>query len=108
ENAIKYSPDGGPVEVAVREDPARGEAEVSVRDHGIGIPPEHQAQVFERFSRVRTAASARIPGSGLGLYIAARIVAAHAGRIWVESGAGRGSGFQVTIPLASHSAQEGT
>ncbi|MBI4503977.1 MAG: response regulator, partial [Chloroflexi bacterium] len=47
ENAIKYSPDGGPVEVAVREDPARGEAEVSVRDHGIGIPPEHQAQVFE-------------------------------------------------------------
>lgn len=108
ENAIKYSPDGGPVEVAVREDPARGVAEVSVRDHGIGIPPEHQAQVFERFSRVRTPASARIPGSGLGLYIAARIVAAHAGRIWVESGAGRGSGFQVTIPLASHSAQEGT
>lgn len=107
DNAMKYSPDGRSVEVTVREDLAAGVAELSVHDDGIGIAPEHQAQIFERFSRVRTPATAHIPGTGLGLYIAARIVAAHGGRIWVDSAPGRGSTFYVTIPLANHDAQDG-
>lgn len=106
DNALKYSPDGGPVEVAVREDTAAGMAEIAVRDYGIGIPREHQAQLFQRFSRIRTAETAQIPGTGLGLYIAARIVAAMRGRIWVDSAPGAGSTFYVAIPLATPRGQE--
>jgi signal transduction histidine kinase len=108
DNALKYSPDGGPVDVTVRVDGAAGVAEVAVRDQGIGIAREHQGQLFVRFGRIRTPDAAQIPGTGLGLYIAQRIVSAHRGRIWVDSARGAGSTFYVTIPLAAPGVQEGT
>jgi PAS domain S-box-containing protein len=94
-NAVKYSPNGGPIEVHVR----GGEDEVttSVNDEGIGLTHGEAQHVFERFFRARS--TRRLEGSGLGLYICQSILAAHGGRIWVESGgSGRGSSFCFTLP----------
>jgi signal transduction histidine kinase len=73
---------------------------IYVSDQGIGIPPEEQELIFERFYRVDTRLRRDQPGSGLGLFIARAIVEAHGGRIWVESQVGRGSRFFFTIPLS--------
>jgi signal transduction histidine kinase len=97
-NAIKYSPDGGEVRVALRR--VAGEAVVTVSDQGIGIPPDQQERLFEPFSRLEQGQA--LPGSGLGLYISKGIVEAHRGRIWVESEIGNGSKFGVALPLGSH------
>jgi signal transduction histidine kinase len=78
-NAIKYSPAGGRVEITVRR--ARQEAEVCVRDYGIGIPTAERDQVFERFHRASNVRA--IPGFGLGLSMSREIVRAHHGRLWV-------------------------
>jgi PAS domain S-box-containing protein len=95
-NAIKYAPGGG--EILVRVEGAADEARVSVQDQGLGIPREALPRLFERFFRVD--ASGRPDGSGLGLYIARRIVEAHGGRIWAESdGPGQGSTFRLSLPL---------
>jgi PAS domain S-box-containing protein len=96
-NALKYAPDGGDVVVTVEADAARGEARLAVRDGGPGIPPEHQARLFERFYRADATGAG---GLGLGLYIARMIVEAHGGRIAVASAPGAGSTFTVTLPLA--------
>jgi signal transduction histidine kinase len=98
-NACRYSPSGG--EVAVRASAAGAELRVDVEDHGVGIPPDGVARLFQRFTRVRTADTASISGTGLGLYISRRIVEAHGGRIRVESEPGRGSTFSFTVPLAA-------
>jgi signal transduction histidine kinase len=98
ENAVKYSPNGGVVRIGAR---AEGDmAIIYVSDQGIGIPPEEQELIFERFYRVDTRLRRDQPGSGLGLFIARAIVEAHGGRIWVESQVGRGSRFFFTIPLS--------
>jgi signal transduction histidine kinase len=94
-NAIKYSPEGGPVRVAVTRDPDG--AVLSVTDEGRGMTPEELGRVFEPFQRVG-AAQGTIPGTGLGLFVARRIVEAHGGRITVESEPGRGSTFHVRLP----------
>jgi signal transduction histidine kinase len=92
-NAIKFGA-GKPVEVEVRT--ADDELMLSVRDHGIGIAPEQQARIFERFER---AVSLRhYGGLGLGLYIVRRIVEAHGGQVVVESVPGQGSVFTVCLP----------
>lgn len=92
-NAIKYGA-GRPIEVEVSRRGAAGR--LVVRDHGIGIAPEHQRRIFERFER---AASARhYGGFGLGLWIARQIVEASGGTITVESAAGAGSTFVVDLP----------
>jgi signal transduction histidine kinase len=78
-NAIKYSPAGGNVEITLRR--SGGEAELCVRDYGIGIPSEDRAQVFERFARASNVGL--IPGFGLGLSMSRDIVQAHHGRLWV-------------------------
>ncbi len=97
-NAVKYSPRGGEIEVRVRGFP--GKLECTVRDQGVGIPPEHLGRIFEKFSRVDNRATRGIGGTGLGLYITRSIVEAHGGTIWAESAPGQGSMFHFTLPLA--------
>jgi PAS domain S-box-containing protein len=99
-NAVKYSPEADKVVVtaAIEGD----ELVTRVRDFGIGIPAEKQAQVFDRFYRVEGADGPEhesFPGLGLGLYISAEIVRLHGGRIWVESQEGTGSTFAFALPL---------
>ncbi|MDX6427185.1 MAG: hypothetical protein QOD52_2590 [Gaiellaceae bacterium] len=95
DNAVKYSPTGGPVEVRVSQ--ANGSVVVSVRDHGPGIKRDDQRLIFEKFGRV--AAGNTKPGTGLGLYIARSIVETHGGTIAVSSAPGRGSTFTVKLPV---------
>jgi signal transduction histidine kinase len=95
-NAIKFSPDGGQITVSVED--AGSAVKVSVADQGVGIPKDQLDKVFERFYQVDGSASRRFAGIGLGLTIAKRIVETHGGRIWAESGVGRGSTFHFTIP----------
>ncbi|MDQ2716247.1 MAG: ATP-binding protein [Chloroflexota bacterium] len=96
-NAIKFSPTAGPIEVLVTTD--QKHVTFGVRDHGIGIPQDQQALIFERFYRVYGDRDTKYPGLGIGLYIAFEIVQRHGGRIWVESVEGRGSTFFFSIPL---------
>ena len=97
ENAFKYSPDGGAIRVELR---TRGElAVLSVSDPGIGIPPDQQKLLFDRYFRARNVSSRSYGGLGLGLYISRDIVERHGGRIWVESEVGHGSTFHVALPL---------
>jgi signal transduction histidine kinase len=97
ENAVKYSPDGGVVEVVLRR--VDGEVLLSVADHGIGIPEEDLPQVFERFHRAGNAESPHFSGMGLGLFICRGIVEQHGGHIAVASRPGRGTTFRVTLPF---------
>ncbi len=95
-NAVKYSPDGGTVWVGGRVDQTG--VTVYVADQGIGIPPEEQGRIFDRFHRVESGLHRRTEGTGLGLYLVKAIVEAHGGRVWVESAPGRGSIFMFTLP----------
>jgi PAS domain S-box-containing protein len=95
-NAVKYSPNGGTIWVGGRVDGAG--VTVYVADEGIGIPPEEQDRIFDRFHRVETGLHRRTEGTGLGLYLVKAIVEAHGGRVWVESAPGRGSIFMFTLP----------
>jgi two-component system phosphate regulon sensor histidine kinase PhoR len=100
-NAVKFSPNGGEVVVAVRSADREGELIASVRDHGIGIPSAAQPRIFERFYKVDRA---RVRGetgggTGLGLAIARHIVEQHGGRIWLESTEDDGSTFIFALPL---------
>lgn len=102
ENAIKYSPHGGPVTVHLhrRQEEQTGELiEISVEDKGIGIPPDAQARLFERFYRVPQAGS-ETRGVGLGLYIVHKLVEMHGGKLLVRSSGepGEGSCFEFTLP----------
>ncbi len=92
-NAIKFG-QGKPIEVEVDADPRT--ARLRVRDHGIGIPPEHLSRIFGRFERAVSTRS--YGGLGLGLYIASQIVEAHGGGIRVASEAGTGAAFTVDLP----------
>ncbi len=100
DNAVKFSPAGGEIEAAV----ARNDSEVvvSVRDHGLGIPADRQAHIFERFYRAHAEAGRGYSGLGIGLDISREIVALHGGRIWFESQPGHGSTFFFALPLAEH------
>jgi len=97
-NALAYTPRGGHIEVLARA--AGSEVEVSVRDNGVGIAPEHLSLVFERFYRVDRSRTRSTGGAGLGLSIVKHWVEAHGGRIWVESTLGQGSTFRFTLPIA--------
>lgn len=95
-NAIKYTPPGGQITVTARAD---GDfVFLHVRDSGIGIALEDQRHIFEKFYRVRSDATERINGSGLGLSIVKAIVEKHNGRVWVKSEPGQGSTFSVVLP----------
>jgi signal transduction histidine kinase len=97
ENAKKYSPEATPVAVAVWQQD--GEARVSVRDRGIGIPAGDLPTIFDRFARGSNVDDRKFHGMGLGLYICRGIVEEHGGRIWAESEIGKGSTFYVALPL---------
>lgn len=98
DNAIKYNTEGGRVEVEVAQD--GGTAAVTVRDTGIGIPPEHQSRVFERFYRVDKSHSKASGGTGLGLSIVKHAVQYHHGVIQLKSEVGKGTEIRVTFPAA--------
>ena len=100
DNALQYTPEGGRIKISIKV--IDGEARISVRDTGIGIPPEHLEHIFDRFYRVDKSRSRQNGGgSGIGLTIARALVESHGGRIWVESaGEGQGSVFQFTLPVA--------
>jgi signal transduction histidine kinase len=99
ENAAKYSPEGGPVEVALA---ARdGYVTFSVRDQGLGIPPEEHERVFEKFHRLDPNLTRGVAGTGLGLYICRELVGQMNGTIWVESSPGSGSTFSFSLPVAN-------
>ena len=98
ENAIKYSPDGGVIEMGV--EPAGGMVRFHVRDEGLGIPPAEQARIFEKFYRLDPDMTRGVGGTGLGLYICSELVERMGGRIWVESSAGEGSTFFFDLPPA--------
>jgi signal transduction histidine kinase len=98
-NAVKYSSEG--TEVSVFCEQKGRELMVSVRDQGVGIAPEEQVMIFERFYQVTLPEEGKPSGAGLGLAICKRIVEAHGGRIWVESVLGQGSTFKFTLPLAA-------
>src|SRR5262249_53044232 len=97
-NAVKYTDAGGTI--GIRSALGADAVRVSIRDSGIGIPPESLPHVFERFYRADPARSRDTGGSGLGLSLAQWIAEAHGGSIAVESAVGRGSTFTVTLPLA--------
>lgn len=93
-NAVKYSPAESTILVSARSE--KDHIRVAVRDEGIGLTAEERQQVFDRFYR----ASDRVEGTGLGLYMARTVVAAHGGTITVDSAPGAGSTFTVALPLA--------
>jgi signal transduction histidine kinase len=95
-NAIKYSPAGG--EIAVSTTSRDGIVDISIRDHGLGIPPEFKDKLFHRYERYEKSAT-KILGTGLGLALARQIVEMHGGKIWVESEVGAGSDFHFTLPV---------
>ncbi len=96
-NAVKYTPEGGRIEVELRREAER--ARVCVRDTGVGIAESERERIFERFHRGSTHSDE--PGAGLGLTIAGEIARAHGGSIEVEGAPGRGTTFAVELPLPS-------
>lgn len=97
-NAIKFTPEGGRVEVKLNASDDREAACISVRDTGIGLTEAEREEVFERFTRSDAARENAIPGSGLGLTIARAIVEAHRGQIHLTSRPGQGTTVTVTLP----------
>lgn len=103
DNAIKYSPNGGPITITARHH-ADG-LRIDVADRGIGLTREQSERLFERFYRVEGALSRTTRGVGLGLFICRSLVEAHGGRIWVESELGKGSTFCFTLPTLSEATE---
>ena len=104
DNAVKYSPDGGAVEVRVERNGAT--LRISVRDEGLGIPHGEEQRIFGKFYRVDPQLSRGVGGTGLGLYICRELVRRMDGRLTVSSKEGQGSTFAVELPIAAAPAQE--
>ena len=98
ENAVKYTPAGGDVQIWIRR--AGDKTVMDVSDTGAGIPADELGNVFDRFVRIDPARSRSAGGSGLGLAICREIVEAHGGRVWAASQAGQGSCFSLSLPSA--------
>jgi len=97
DNAVKFSPDGGEVQILVaRQD---GGAVVAVRDHGVGIPRDRQARLFEQFYRAHAGTACDFGGMGIGLHLSRELVVRSGGRMWFESEEGTGSTFSFSVPL---------
>lgn len=102
-NSIKYTSDGGKIEIKAKKD--KDGAVICVADNGMGIPDEDQPRLFERFYRVEKARTSNAGGSGLGLAIAKEIIEAHGGKIWVESRVGEGTKMFVFVPYVAEMAK---
>jgi two-component system OmpR family sensor kinase len=98
-NAIRFTPDGSPIEIATYGDKSRGLAVLEVIDHGEGIPPQVRDKIFQRFWRADSSRTRDTGGSGLGLAIVAAIVSAHQATIGNSETAGGGATFRVALPL---------
>jgi signal transduction histidine kinase len=99
DNALRYSPGKSPVEVSLsRRD---GVADLSVADHGFGIPPDERERVFEKFYRGHARAPGQIGGIGVGLFLAREIITLHGGRIWFDSAKDQGTVFHVELPVSA-------
>ena len=114
-NAMKYSPEGGAIEVTIRYIRSAAEAKringvipeihlpsviLSISDSGIGIPEDELDKIFNKLYRVKTQQKKKIPGSGLGLYICRKIMETHGGYIWARNNQDRGSVFHVAFPVS--------
>lgn len=96
-NAVKYSNPDKPI--VIRCALIEGQAQLSVKDEGVGIKPEAVEKLFERYFRVETKDNQHISGFGIGLYLSAEIIQRHQGKIWAESEPGKGSTFYFSLPL---------
>jgi len=96
DNALKYSPPGSPIEISTGL--SQHHVLIRVCDRGPGIPERDRERIFEKFHRLRPAKD-RVPGTGLGLYIAREIIRTHGGDLWVEEPSGSGSEFCATLPV---------
>ncbi len=99
-NAVKYSPQGGPVDITIEGGCEKKMAQISVRDYGIGIPQEQQPRIFGRFVRAENASMYGITGTGLGLYLCRELIERLGGHIWFESLENKGSTFFLTLSLS--------
>ena len=100
-NAIKYSPQGGAINVLLEQETSRQTMLIQVQDHGIGIPAREQARIFGRFMRADNAQAAGVKGTGLGLYLSRALVEQHGGQLWFHSREGVGSTFFLRLSLTS-------
>jgi signal transduction histidine kinase len=103
-NALKFTPEGGRIDV--RAIVNEGMAEVSVADTGVGIAPEDQGAIFEEFRQVGMA-DKKVEGTGLGLALSRKFIELHGGRIWVKSQVGQGSTFTFTLPVRGEPGDRG-
>ena len=106
-NALKFTPDGGEVEVGARPVRTAGRVEVWVSDTGIGIPPEERARVFEKFYQTDGSATRKFGGIGLGLAIVKSILDAHGAGIVVDERPGGGTVFRFSLPVAEARTESG-
>ncbi|MCW4458515.1 ATP-binding protein [Microbacterium sp. MPKO10] len=100
-NAMRFTPEGSPIEVGVSANPLTGMATVAVIDHGEGVPEPIREKIFQRFWRADSSRTRETGGSGLGLAIVSSIVAAHDGTVDVDETPGGGATFRIRLPLAS-------
>ncbi len=100
ENAIKYTPEKGKVEIFIKERKKKHELVFSVKDTGVGIPKDQQSRIFDKFFRGANVVRMQTEGTGLGLFITKNIIEAHGGKIWFKSQENKGTIFYFTLPLA--------
>jgi two-component system OmpR family sensor kinase len=106
-NAVRFTPEGSPIEISVEVNEERQMGVISVIDHGEGIPPQIREKIFQRFWRADSSRNRDTGGSGLGLAIAAAIVSAHKGDVQVLETPGGGATFEISLPLL-HPGQDPT